>query len=304
MQITRLSSMVVQFIAVFCCVPFVFSEEPRSADQLKKFGETVGKPVESGFVFVDGRYINAPYRVCRRGLRILISDTPIAEWKQRPLPDEEQKAASDDPGMPKGISEKSSWDDYCKLGHGALKYRYLEQHFGSDGAMPRMLEYYRQLPFVKSVTLKRARDFSSVLIKCRNGGEELVDLRGLRPSGDIRTKKDIVDTLDGRRLHFEERLKAGACFFLSTKGPTLWFGRKKAARDLNLIVGILRSEKALEEKRSLLQRMGMLPPHPTGFSALLTSFKGSEQLDDRISALVRDTGVSPRKLEDLPESVP
>jgi hypothetical protein len=84
--------------------------------------------------------------------------------------------------------------------------------------------------------------------------------------------------------------------------------RKKAACDLGLMTEILRSDRTKEEKIDLLQRMEFLPPPSFGgtsmFLPLITQFQASEQLEERIGQLVKETGVEPRAIEDIPDEHP
>lgn len=42
------------------------------------------QPVPKGFVFVDGKYLDAPYAVTRKGLQVLINNTPIVRPSRHP----------------------------------------------------------------------------------------------------------------------------------------------------------------------------------------------------------------------------
>ena len=100
-----------------------------------------------------------------------------------------------------------------KNSHYHRKYRYVHQHFPEEIAIQKMEEYFRQLPFVESVSFK---SHGMLNIKMKNGKEKIVSVR--RPSPDSillkpLTQKDIIDKLERARNRFEERLKRTIAFF-------------------------------------------------------------------------------------------
>ncbi|MDK1031837.1 MAG: hypothetical protein QGD94_07520, partial [Planctomycetia bacterium] len=253
-------------------------EKEAEAEVLKEFGEKAGKPIDSGFVFFDGRYLDAPYIVRRRGLKVFINDAVVFECSQWPLPD---LTAKKDPGFPEGLTEKHSLEDLWTKegpwkGHSSRKYLYLHQHFPEDVAIKKLAEYYKSLPFVKSVTY---HDRVSLRIEQKNGGGAVADVGAPTPgsvsSGEF-TKKDVLERLKRRRQRFEKHLKTWGCYFFFSNGQKLSLGPRKSANDLNLIVEILRSKKPKKEKISLLQRLRVCPPRDLNyFSALVSKFQTS-----------------------------
>ncbi|GAF67976.1 unnamed protein product [marine sediment metagenome] len=91
--------------------------------------------------------------------------------------------------------------------------------------------------------------------------------------------------------------------------------------DLRLVVEILTSDRPEAEKIELLGRTEILPSpnmaklRPPSFAdraaelrghyeALIRNFRPSAQLDERIAALIKQTGVTPRTVKDLPDEIP
>jgi len=67
----------------------------------------------------------------------------------------------------------------------------------------------------------------------------------------------------------------------------------------------MRSGRANEDKATLLRRMGLLPGGEfASLEQFLANFQASDQLDRRVEALVKQTGVKPRRVEDLPPLPP
>jgi hypothetical protein len=280
---------------------------------LAQLGATEGKPVDSGFVFLKGAYLEKPYVVSRRGRTIYINNQPIYQWDRWPLPD---LRVDQDPGLPQGLNETSAFEDLRDRanpmnGHSARKLRYLYQHFPADIAMQKMAEYYSQLPFVQSVTRVRPDCPDILRIRTKSGKEILCGITQGPPDSAFSwrfTNKDLVQSLNQGRLQYENRLKMGDCYFLFGNCEQISLGTRKAARDLGLIVQVLRSPRPKEEKVALLQRMEFLPPPSRGrlqrFDALLDNFQAPPSLEERIAELVKQSGLVPRRLEDIPQEIP
>jgi hypothetical protein len=273
------------------------------AGTITELGVTEGQPIDSGFVFLDGRYIEAPYKVSRRGGSVFINETLIRKCSEWPVP--WFKEVTEDPGLPAGLTRNSTFEDLRIPGKppdnwAARKCRWLLAHYPPEEARSRFIEYILQLPFVKKV---ESRGPEEVLVELHNGRTVDMDLtvRDLTPP----TKEQVVREIDRIRKDLQGRLAKGDCYFFFTKGPEISCGKGKAARDLGLMAEILRSGTAKEEKATLLRRMGLLPPGDFGsLDQFLTRFQASDQLDKRIEALVKQTGVKPRRLADLPPLPP
>ena len=129
------------------------------ASALRVLGVVEGKPIDSGFVFIDGRYVEAPYTVSRRGRQIFINNILVYQYAEWPLMD---RHVREDPGPPpKEYENLKSFNDVLASDsmaewlncHLERKRRYLYEHFPKEEADEKMLEYYRQCPFVASVNV-------------------------------------------------------------------------------------------------------------------------------------------------------
>jgi hypothetical protein len=249
-------------------------------------------------VFLDGRYLDAPYTVSRRGTGIYINDAHLRDYGRWP-PFKFDEVA-EDPGVPPGLTKDSSFDDMKIPGKtdawNCRKFRWLMAHYALDEARRRYMEYVKSLPFVKNVG---PLEHEMVMVETFNGKKVGLSLthRAYTPP----TKEMVVQDVDRSRSYLEDRLAKGDCFFFFTQGPEISCAEAKAARDLGLIAEILRSARPKEEKALLLQRVGLLPGAAFGsLEKFLTNFQASDQLHRRITALVKEMGVKPRRLEDLP----
>ena len=57
--------------------PKVYTRKIAEGQLIADFGVKTGKPVDRGFVFFDGRYIEAPYVVMRIGIAIYINKQEV-----------------------------------------------------------------------------------------------------------------------------------------------------------------------------------------------------------------------------------
>lgn len=286
------------------CLTSQLSSAEMSQEQIiKEFGKTDGEPIHSGFIFFDGRYIDAPYVVSRRGLEVFINDVMVGKWRQWPLPD---IIVKEDPGLPRGLTKDSTFDDLDDKnnpynGYRARKYRYLHQHFPPEIAIKKIADYYASLPFVRRVTFE---DSVTIIVETVRGEKRGIDIGPPTPgslsSGQV-TKEEILKRLEETRGNFERRLKKGSCIFLVSKGGGVSFGKMRACENLPLAIEILRSSRPDSEKISLLQKLSVIPKgcEEGDFCKIVTNFKASHQLEDRINTLVEETGITPKKYEDL-----
>lgn len=268
-----------------------------------ELGITEGQPVDEGFVFLEGRYIEAPYRVDQRGGSLFINGVFLRKCAGWPL--RWFKPVTEDPGVPNGLTRDSNMDDMRIPGNppdswDARKYRWLKANYTLDEARRLYIEYLQTLPFVKSV-----RPVASGLILVEHFNGKIFHTTDLIKVRTPPTKDQIVQSIEQSRRYLEKELAKGVCFFFFAKGPEISCGRDGAARNLGLMAEILRSERPKEEKATLLRRMGLLPPGDfRGLDQFLTNFQVSDQLDKRLAALAKDMRVKPRRLEDLPPLPP
>lgn len=263
-----------------------------------------GKAVHSGFVYDKGRYVEPPYTVTRKGLEVFLNGIIVAGPPPR-WPVVELKV-DQDPGLPEGLTTESTIEDLVQPpnvqhSHLTRKQEYLFQHFPEDVAVQKLVEYFAALPFVRDATVSDNRFYKLTL---NNGKEEgiLIEppgkgFRGLRAY----TEEEMLGVMERERDRYERRLEDGDCLFFFQRHE-MSFRKKKAARDLGLMVEILRSRRSIEEKKLLLRRMDILPPGSTQlYDTLFTDFEAADDLEKRIGELVKETKVKPRTIGDLPE---
>ncbi|MCX5647476.1 MAG: hypothetical protein NTX40_00015 [Planctomycetota bacterium] len=307
------------------------------ASAVRALGVVEGKPIDTGFVFVDGCYVEAPYTVSRRGRQISINGILIYQWAEWPLMD---RHVREDPGPPpKEYENMKSFNDVLASDsmaewlncHLERKRRYLYEHFPEEEAKKKMLEYYRQCPFVASVNVPAE---GPVEIVTKSGKKENMTTTPPLPHmpghWDFGAQDVLRGLEDWRNLltrflsENETRFFFGVPFQaygteISPRGyyPTSW----QRPGDLKLMVEILTSARSEAEKIELLGRLEFLPSPNAGkflhpvfaalaaetkghYETLIRNFRPSAQLAERIAEMVKKSGVTPRTIKELPDEIP
>jgi len=305
------------------------------ASAIEALGVVEGKPIDSGFVFIDGRYVEAPYTVSRRGRQIFINDVLIYQWPEWPLMD---RHVREDPGPPPKEYEKLTSfaeiieDKEWLNSHLYQKRRYLYEHFPEKEANEKMMEYYRQCPFVASA--RYVPEWGHVEIITKSGKKENINLGHPLPHTVLHWDFGAQDVLRGledwRNLLTRSLSENGLLFFFGVpfneyyaqirpRGFYLPFWKHPG--DLKLMVEILTSARFEAEKIELLGRMEFLPSPNAGkflhpvfaakaaetrgyYETLIRNFRPSARLDERIAEMVKKSGDTPRTLKDLPDEIP
>ncbi len=272
------------------------SEKPGPPDWGDVFGTNEGKPIDSGFVFYDGRYVEAPYRVSRRGVGLYVNHIRLSGSSSWPPMYEEDR----DPGMPPGLTRDSTFADLQlkdKPGTWSGKrLRWLKRHHTPEEARRLYVQYLKDLPFVAKVEVVSGDE-----LKMTTHAGETIDIVGLAAAPYVPpTKEQVIKRLEDEGRHLEGRLEKGDCFLMYSKGGEISFGQRKAAEDLPLAVEILSSNRTATEKADLLERMVIVPDPGPMLDTLVSRFQPSAQLSERLRALTERTGIKPRTMQEIP----
>jgi hypothetical protein len=241
-----------------------------------------------------------------------VNDILVEQWRRWPLvPLRVEK----DPGSPaavyadaKNLGDISNPKDIEFTQH-YQKRVYLYQHFQEKVARQKMIDYWREMPFIESV--EPIPESGEVCIKEKNidlGGVSLgVPIGPPRPGGIFNNKDDLRAFLDEHRDRCERAIEEGGTVFIFCHSADKEMDRAQTAHDLAVIVEILLSSRSEEEKIGLLDRIGFAHRRFGGGAwcrLLIKQFQGTPQLGERIAALAQETGIQPRTLKDIPEKSP
>jgi hypothetical protein len=172
----------VVFVVVVPLLMRLAGMSPRGADQpagdpLRGLGVTRGEPLDSGFFFYEGEYVEPPYRVDRRGIDVLVNGRPVYRWS--PPTDAHQ----DEPA-PAG----STWDfpDEQVMRHVDTWRGIYERYFRSGDCLFILAEGRRRVMTVETAArdLKLAAD----ILRSSRPADEKFDL--LQRMGFLRLPDD------------------------------------------------------------------------------------------------------------------
>ena len=147
------------------------------------------KPINSGFVFIDGKYIEPPYRIMSKNGSLFINGILVSmktDWKKINKEKKEFKKNKNTltkPPIPPNLTTNSSLNDINKLKYsqsditytGAV-YDYFYKTCSFDDAIDSIANYYRSLPNIKE--FYRTEDNSSVWYMESYNGENRKFLLG------------------------------------------------------------------------------------------------------------------------------
>ncbi|MBI5725222.1 MAG: hypothetical protein HZA50_14780 [Planctomycetes bacterium] len=224
---------------------------------VEEFGKIIGKLVDSGFVFIDGKYIESPYTVSRIGADIYINDI-LAIRGFWPLP--QFDSYKDVVGIPPGLTEDMDYGDMMAVieDHDSHKVDYLLSHPSKKTFAERYVEYLRQMPCVDHVEAAENED-NRILITMKNGEyHDLTITTELNDPNSVATKEKSQRKFNFDRDGIENNLRGGVCVII-LKGLEMYNYEMKSedtAKKLPLILDILSSEHKKKEKYELLVQMG------------------------------------------------
>ena len=243
--------------------------------------------VDAGFVFYDGKYIEAPYRVQSKDLSVYIAGFQIT-----PRPRVRTSLiVTEDPGIPEGLSKEVGLDDLDKIKwqgrmpYYSAKLAYLWRKYSKDEAQERMMAYYRSLPCIKEAVRVYG---DGVRLTDYQGQSRIIDLyiseSAMKPPP---TEEELKQQVDRLADMFKERLLKDDCYFFFGNGTELSMAERKAVNVLREMRDILLDgTKDDEAKRDELLTIGLIPKHDAPLAALLVSnFEQNDQFDERLEAL-------------------
>lgn len=254
---------------------------------VQEFGVTGGTPVNRGFVFFDGQYVDAPYTVRRKGLAIFINDRMIVRPIPWPWPGWPPPKGDVDPEMPAGVNKHTSQYDPAVTDYLRKKCAFIRKHYSGDERSDQLEEVIRALPFVKKAT-RKAHWRYILTVELWTGEVEHWSVRFFSTARDLPFDKDsVLKRLEARRNLLESELKQGDCTWFFPSGSHISFNESVAIRDLPAILRVLRSSKSPDAKLKELNDSGLLPVTRDSHRNVVTNFSASAQLDRRLEALRR-----------------
>ena len=258
--------------------------------------------INSGFVFVDGKYLDAPYRVEARDLAVYVNGVQAS--RKEVLEPYKKYCFDHDPAMPKGLTRNMSLEDCAKVkepgGQSFIdaKMGYLFTHFGYEEAFKKAVEFYRSLPCVKSLEQDERRFW----VLTENGGRKICiciaspNMRRVNkiygPGGTgPEPRKYYEERVELVKQQYEQYLKDNKCLliFIYKRGVDT-FDERECAAMLPKVIEAMRSKTLSDKgKRDKLVSLGFFPESTNIIcDKFISNFGASLQLDKRANALVEE----------------
>lgn len=244
---------------------------------------SIGIPINSGFVFIDGKYIDAPYHITIKeissnkigdtsggilyinGVRVLSALTTIKSQYNEDI----------DPELPLSINKNTSLYDKSLTNYLLQKMAYIKKHYNRGEERKIMENVYRSLPCIKEAHITET---GALAITTYRGEDSNIGLVGF--SRKPLSPRELYKNIEYSANSFINNLKAGGCMMFQANGNRLLIGDPRAAIS---IIKILNSEKNPAKRFKGL--------HNAGFNIIdeskkiITDFSGSPQLDQRLENL-------------------
>jgi len=269
----------------FSVSPQLLSRLDRHAQQLlrvDKFGTATESPINTGFVFYDGQYLNAPYNVERKGLGIFVNDKMVERPLQWPV---DVPSGDVDPELPSVINSETSIYDEVFTKYWQQKSAYLRKHHTRGEERQIMEQLFRKLPFVTAVKLD-PNDICRLHVTTTEGRTFPVQLVSFRGRQVNYTREGVLQRVERKRKYFQDALENGSCCFLFSRGAGTRLSAKLIQEKLPRIVEILCSGKSKHDKFQQLRQtdINLSADKTTKF---VNNFKASKQLEARLSKLTK-----------------
>ncbi|HUT29586.1 MAG TPA: hypothetical protein VMX13_07335 [Sedimentisphaerales bacterium] len=245
---------------------------------IRDFGISRSEPIDKSFFFHEGKYIEAPYVVERRGLDIYINDVLIVSGPEYPI---YEYKVEQDPGDPPPSS--SPFDSYpagtdLRDVYWSKKWRYLYSHFDHETAKNMMLETYRKSSEIEDVSWSDMEDIVRLVHK--DGRNRLVSLSlsgggfALNPP----RKEELLKRVQEEAAFHERRLGRDQLVF-KKGGFTRVVRGRRAVKGLEVLL----SDASDTDKLKALEEARLIRSGPKGELErwIVTDFQGSPQLAER-----------------------
>ncbi|MFH1232164.1 MAG: hypothetical protein V1709_11790 [Planctomycetota bacterium] len=267
--------------------PLILKAEPvEDSLWIDEFGVKKGESINSGFVFLNGKYIDVPYVVTRKGLALFLNDKMIEPPIRWPPPAAVQNENITEPKLPAAITKNTSPFDSLLIKYIGEKNAYIRIHSPPKETLKLLLKTYQELPCVDNARID-SKYPEIAIVRWHNGSSDRIRLSKFEGREPLKyDKESILGLLEGERNNLEERLKKGDTYFLFDKGGKITFGEQNTKDLLPRLVEILESKESLEIKLNLVHEI-MPYVNKDTFASIVTNFSVSPQLEKRLQELIQ-----------------
>ena len=243
--------------------------------------------INNGFVFIDGKYIEAPYVLDIKDNIIFINDIQITKKISFTS---EAFFIRTDPGIPKDVSRFAGLSALDTIRgengdpHMSLKVRYLHQNYSKKYAIEKIFEYFQNLPYIDNVE----EYYGKTLIKLTDyyNKSRIVDISYQEPP----TKEKIIESIQYGMENLKKTLKNEECYFFFSDGGEISFSGIKAAVVLPKALKVLEDKTISSiEKKEVLEKLQIVRSKMDWSDIIINNFETKSNLKIRLKNLRRKT---------------
>ena len=214
----------------------------------KDFGTSALAPINTGYFFHEGKYIDAPYVVERRGLDIYVNGLRVSRGPTWPQPQPEPPP-KEDPGPPPAGAEFGNpfWQ---------AKWRWLSTQHDFTKAVERMAEAYRQSGAFSEATVTMYADLARIkLIRKKDGSEVGIMYSAPKPPdpSDLRTmsKENLLARAEENKDFVARRFGPGKVWLFDPRGGEVVMSGDDAQRFLDAVANRATAEERQKALKAL-----------------------------------------------------
>ncbi len=258
--------------------------EQHAGDLLRtdNFGVSVMENVDKGFVFLDGKYLDSPYLISRKGLGIFINNILFNRPERWPI---NIPSGDMDPDFPPEINSETSINDDIVHNYLAQKFAYLQKHHSREEEIQIMKNVLVNLPFVTRAEVDEKN--STILhITTTEGLTVAMALYSFRGRQIGYKKEDVKQRIEDKKDHLINALKNEACYFISGNGGVTRLTKNTVINKLPDLIKILRKKASVEEKLKRVQHLNIRIPK-SDMMKIIKGFSATKQLEKRLDRLIK-----------------
>jgi hypothetical protein len=260
--------------------------------ELGRFGATNSPLIWSGYIFIDGHYMDAPYQVQQHGWGLFVNGTYLDEAIYRDIvyPPSNRPLVTIDPPMPTNLVATNTIDEFWANPDVKQKWRYLkDQNIRGTNLLAIVTNFFAAMPCITQVTSRFiGNDTWDINISGYNGSSELVQMPfpawTLPPNPPTPPDSELRTDASNTWSLIQGNLKSGRSLWSNGHGVTLT-GFPPSS---NLVVALritnattkLAALRALGELNGV---MGDIQNTEINLGHILTAFTASTQLEQRVS---------------------
>ena len=245
------------------------------------------QPVESGFFFLNGTYIETPYNFEVNDRAIYINGLQLDNQLQYPQFD---NRVFEDPGIPMDLSKNLTVFaiDTIRTTEGGIwilrRLRYFIQNYPREESYIKCINFLKDLPFIQSA--ENHKDYIGIVeLKDFHGNSRYIDLNPIE-IGPLPTLEELRQGLERSKNRLIDRLLKGDCKFYFTNNGEMSISQIKAAKILPSVLEVLENDRInIDEKKEKLEKYGLVQKSNIRNQILIDNFIYNNQLHLRLDEL-------------------